>query len=206
MDVLIEVFVQHFSVNEDRAWVLADFTLKRSYGNPEGFYDKSDDIRNLENIERSLIEISRILSLEGLTFSTQELLHYKSFERQRSERASPDNGTGSEQKLRDNRFIHMLDFNNAIPALIEDIRSTKTDISKSEYTLSSYKKINWEAVNLVDAARDCWNLEFSKQPPSRALNPASKFGAFLEDLFIALDVKGNPKAAFRAWAKLHKEQ
>ena len=59
--------------------------------------------------------------------------------------------------------------------------------------------LNWKAIQAVDALRVCWQRNTGKAPPSRGLNPASKFHAYLFDGFKLLNVEGDPVSAFKRW-------
>jgi hypothetical protein len=61
--------------------------------------------------------------------------------------------------------------------------------------------VNWSAVNAVDALRWLWWRNTGKYAPARALNPASKFHAYLSDGFEFLEVQADPISAFKAWVK-----
>jgi hypothetical protein len=61
--------------------------------------------------------------------------------------------------------------------------------------------VNWAAVNAVDALRWLWRRNTGKLAPARALNPASKFCAFLCDGFEFLEIKADPVSAFKRWVK-----
>jgi hypothetical protein len=61
--------------------------------------------------------------------------------------------------------------------------------------------MNLIGIQLVEAARFVWELSGANTAPTKDLNTASAFGAFLADLFEACEVQGDVRSAFRAWAK-----
>lgn len=64
--------------------------------------------------------------------------------------------------------------------------------------------INWDAVHAVDCLRALWWRNIGKHGPSRALNPASEFAAFLRDAFDYLKIHADPISAFKRWADLRR--
>ena len=61
--------------------------------------------------------------------------------------------------------------------------------------------VNWAAVNAVGALRWLWQRNTGRPAPARALNPASKFCAFLRDGFEFLGIEADPVSAFKRWVK-----
>jgi hypothetical protein len=61
--------------------------------------------------------------------------------------------------------------------------------------------VNWSAVNAVHALRWLWWRNTGKYAPARALNPASKFHAYLSDGLEFLGIQADPVSAFKAWVK-----
>ena len=59
--------------------------------------------------------------------------------------------------------------------------------------------VNWSAVNAVHVLRWLWWRNTGKRAPARALNPASKFYAYLSDGFEFLGVQADPASAFKRW-------
>jgi hypothetical protein len=59
--------------------------------------------------------------------------------------------------------------------------------------------VNWAAVNGVHALRGLWRRNIGRPAPARALNPASKFCAFLSDGFEFLGIEADPVSAFKRW-------
>ncbi|PWG18062.1 hypothetical protein [Salibaculum griseiflavum] len=67
------------------------------------------------------------------------------------------------------------------------------------------ERMNLDSISLVDAARQLWEVKKGAPAPSGPdLNPASQFADFLTDLFEEFDVEGSARAAFKAWARLHR--
>ena len=66
------------------------------------------------------------------------------------------------------------------------------------------KNIRWDAVHAIDALRILWwrNTGRAKEAPSKALNPASRFAAYLRDGFEHLEIKADPLSAFRRWSAI----
>ena len=59
--------------------------------------------------------------------------------------------------------------------------------------------VHWVAVNAVASLRWLWWRNTGKHAPARALNPESKFCAFLRDGFAFLGIKADPVSAFKRW-------
>jgi len=60
--------------------------------------------------------------------------------------------------------------------------------------------LHWEAASVVHACRQLWRLHTGNEGP-RHLNPASPFGAFLQDVFEATGITASPRAAVNAWRR-----
>jgi hypothetical protein len=88
------------------------------------------------------------------------------------------------------------------PDIKKAIDQTKAAIETSPRTRKAPSLINLAGVQCVEAARIVWEEYTGQTPPYSDLNPASTFGKFLADLFEAYEIKGQPKSAFRAWARL----
>lgn len=61
--------------------------------------------------------------------------------------------------------------------------------------------VNWVAVDAVATLRWLWRRNTGKHGPARALNPASKFHAYLSDGFEFLGIQADPVSAFKRWVK-----
>jgi hypothetical protein len=61
--------------------------------------------------------------------------------------------------------------------------------------------VNWVAVDAVYTLRWLWFRNTGKHGPARALNPASKFHAYLADGFEFLGIRADPVSAFKRWVK-----
>jgi hypothetical protein len=92
---------------------------------------------------------------------------------------------------------------------LESDKVLSTSISRFEkYALRAIeiaqdtRNINWQAVHAIDTLRILWWRNTGKDAPSRALNPASKFAAFLDDGFHWLDIDADHISAFKRWSAM----
>lgn len=68
-------------------------------------------------------------------------------------------------------------------------------------TLPDRRNVNWDAVHAVDGLRILWWRNTGENGPAKALNPASKFAAYLRVGFEFLGINADPVSAFKRWAE-----
>ncbi len=116
-------------------------------------------------------------------------------------------------------FLHLADFSEAErkrlgsvvfalthekEKLLDGINAMRLSLNENNPMVRrSTKALNIEAIRIVEGAVGVWSAYQDSPPPKRALNPATKFGKFLGDLFEACHISGDPKSAFRAWAQTY---
>ncbi|MFC5737727.1 hypothetical protein [Sinirhodobacter huangdaonensis] len=208
--IAIRVLMQHLEVNEEAAAVWVDYIENLTFGHDPVIYDLKRDVENLENLERALNLVLEALDFGAMTQAARDDLgrrliwgpHTDTLISRSGEEASsfdleilsyPEKvgrkAADSLQALEDN----FLTIRGAI-------RSTKRHIEKSPSARIGTGRINFSGIQLVKSAREVWRFATGNDAPNKALNPASRFGKFLCDLFEAFEIGGDPRAAFRAWA------
>lgn len=96
------------------------------------------------------------------------------------------------------RRIDLMDF-NALPIALARVLPRGFEHLK---TMTPAGRTNWRAVTAVDHCRYFWRVRTGREAPARALNAATPFARFLADMLDALEIKGNPRAAFAAWREV----
>ena len=82
--------------------------------------------------------------------------------------------------------------------IARDLRLATQQAEKMLEAGSTMGQKNWAAINVVQVARHCWKLLSGKEAPD-FLNEASPFARFLEEIFDAIHVGADPRAAMDAW-------
>lgn len=209
-DPAIEVVMRHLDLTEDGAFFWVDYIAKQTYGSDPQIFDLKRDVENLENLDRALSAVLSALDFSAMTQAASDALTFRMIwgpfsdeliarSGQKSEAFSEEfhsypervgqKASGALQALEDN-----------IQTIRDAIQSTKRHIEGSSRARKGTGRINFRGIQLVDSARNVWRLSTGNEAPSKALNPASRFGNFLCDLFEAFEIEGDPRAAFRAWA------
>jgi hypothetical protein len=209
-DPAFEVIMRHLNLTEDQASIWVDYIAKCTYGNDPPIFDSNRDVENLENLNRALNAVLAALDFSAMTQAACDTLGFRMIWGPFSDELITRSGQKSETFSEEFHSYPEIVGKKAIGALqalkdnIQPIRdaidSTKRYIEKSSHARKGTGRINFRGIQLVNSARDVWRLSTGKDAPSRALNPASRFGKFLCDLFEAFEIEGDPRAAFRAWA------
>ena len=171
-----KLFIDDLGIHEEDAIRLASRLWCSIHLNHGMFFDRKKDIAALEKFERAIRSALSAIEDEMSKQTVDALIALSS-----------QNGLGS---LLENGS-----------SLCNAAKQTRNQISTSERTRDRVAGMNETAINLVSFSRAIWEEETCVPAPRKALNPASRFGIFLADLFDKLEVKGNPQSAFRAWAK-----
>ncbi len=209
-DPAIEVVMRHLELNENAAFVWVDYIAKLTYGEDPPIFFLKRDVENLENLDRALNGVLLALDLSAMTQAARDLLllrmMFGPFYDELITRSGQKSETFSEEfqsypervGRRATDALRALEGN--ISTIRDAIKSTKRHIEKASRAQKGTPRINFKGIQLVNSARNVWHLSTGKEAPSKALNPASRFGKFLCDLFEAFEIEGDPRAAFRAWA------
>lgn len=209
-DPALEVIMKHLNLNEGVANIWVDYIAKLTYGDDPKIFDLKRDIENLENLDRALSAVLAALDFSAMTQAASDTLGFRMiwgpFSDELIARSGQKIETFSEEiRSYPERFgqkasgaLQTLEDN--IQPIRDAIQSTKRHIEKSSRARKGTGRINFKGIQLVNSARDVWRLSTGNEAPSKALNPASRFGKFLCDLFEAFEIEGDPRAAFRAWA------
>lgn len=211
-DPALDVLMRHLGLTEDRAFYWADRIAKFTYGDDPAIFDLKHDVENLERLDRALNAVVAALEMTSMTQAAHDELGFRMIwgpfaeeliekSGELSETFSPDFHSYPDRVGRKaTDALHALEDN--ISTIRDAIVSTKRKIETSTRSRKGTARMNFKGIQLVNSARDVWRLVTGCEAPSKALNPASKFGEFLCDLFIAFEIEGDPRAAFRAWAAL----
>lgn len=182
---LSEVAEKHFKISGDEAAGVGEtiWVLWGSASNP--FIDGPRDLAALERLNRALVETQNAISDDSMTGTTHFMLMAKLSEIDGNGRSLENSVSFFEERISQYR---------------KAIDETRAEIKKSPFTRKSLKKINIEAIILVNACH--FICEMRGFPvPLLDLNPASPFAYFLADVFQACNVIASPRAAFKAWVR-----
>lgn len=208
-DPAVDVMLRHLNLAEDKARFWANFIAQKTYSTEPQIFDLKRDVENLENLDRALCATAAALDVSAMTQAAQGILSFKTLfgpvldlsrydtESLAETVRNPPLQMGGKDAL---DALRALD--ETIPIIREAIKSAKRHVEQSPHARIGTQRINLKGIQLVDCARDLWCLATGKSAPSRSLNPASRFGKFLTDLFEVFEIEGDPRAAFRAWAAL----
>ncbi|PHR03893.1 MAG: hypothetical protein COB29_12995 [Sulfitobacter sp.] len=190
---------------------LGHVLLDRAFLQKWAVYDQPKDLEALNRLDAAVSEIERLYYF-GLTQAASDNLgarmvhgpHYDGLMQGEITLVDSDAGrdllayhseTGQQVA---SALSSVEEFSAAIR---EAIAKTKDDIKVSERARKSTARMNLVGIQLVEAARFVWELSGANKAPTKDLNTASAFGAFLADVFEACEVQGDVRSAFRAWAK-----
>lgn len=213
-DLVAEVVRRHLNVSTAVAQFRARGILELAFENEPDLFDVKRDLENLENLSRALGQV--IVSLEpgSMTQAARGELEATALQRIHDRFLSkgidywnldrtPGGLTGEAALacLRDlAALVEMAD------SVRRAIRLTKRVVENSDNARPSLARHNTRGIQLVIAARRTWAADAGQSPPEgNDLNEAGPFGSFLADLFDACGIEGNPRAAFRAWARSGKQ-
>jgi hypothetical protein len=210
-DNVKNVMEVHFGQSDDDPHRLAGVLMDRAFLQKWAVYDQPKDLEALSRLDAAVSEIERLYYF-GLTQAASDNLgarmvhgpHYDGLIQGEISLVDSDGGRDllayhSETGQRVASALSSVEEFSA--AIREAIAKTKADILKSERARKSTARMNLIGIQLVEAARFVWELSGANTAPTKDLNTASAFGAFLADLFEACEVQGDVRSAFRAWAK-----
>lgn len=211
-DPAYDAVMRHLGLNEDQAYHWVDYIAKFTYGEDPHLFDLKRDIENLESLDRALVSALAALDGEAMTQSAQEAFQLRMhFGPHLAELMA---GSGQPAHNFSEEFHQYpkevgLKVTGALRALQDEfqnirraIHDTKRDIESSSRSKIGVSRINIRGVQLVYSAREVWRLSTGEEAPRKSLNPTSRFGKFLSDLFEAFEIDGDPRSAFRAWSRL----
>lgn len=208
---LAEVVERHTGASGYDAAFLAERIWNHGILNRFRVYDRSKDVEALSRLDRAIAEVQRVLADGAMTNLARETLSTALF-------WGPHFGASEERTIyKDSEegkaLIEYLENygkrDNTVLTEIEDrgreiryaLGKAIEQIEASPLAKTSATRINADGIGLVDATRFIWKLATNKEPPSKDLNPASKFGLFLADVFDVCGQEGDPRSSFRAWVK-----
>jgi hypothetical protein len=208
-DPAVDVMLRHLNLTEDKARYWLNFIAQITYSTEPHIFDLKRDVENLENLDRALCATLAALDVSAMTQAAQSALWFKILYGPVLDLSGSDTESLVEtlrypplQRGGKEATDALRAMQDNIPIIREAIRSARRHIEQSPRAKIGTRRINLEGVQLVDCARLVWCEASGKDAPSKSLNPASKFGMFLCDLFEVLEVEGDPRSAFRAWAGL----
>lgn len=205
-----DVIMRHLNLTEDQAYHWVEYIAKLTYGDDPPIFDLKRDV---ENLDRALNAVLAALDFSAMTQAARDTLGFRMiwgpFSDELIARSGQKFETFSEEfqsypeRVGQKASVALQALDENIQPIRDAIQSTKRHIEKSSRTRKGTGRINFKGIQLVNSARDVWRLSTGNEAPSKALNPASRFGKFLCDLFEAFEIEGDPRAAFRAWAATH---
>lgn len=209
-DPAYDVIMRHLGLNENQAYHWVDYIAKLTYGQDPQIYDLKKDLQNLESLDRALNAVLAAVDISAMTQAARNALSIRMLfgpyygelvDRSGHEagRISAECRLYSEHSGR-KATDALIALEDSASAIRDAIQSTKRYIEQSPLSKKGTERINFMGIQLVNSAREVWRLSTGRDAPAKALNPASKFGRFLCDLFDAFEVEGDPRAAFRTWA------
>ena len=201
----------HLGQSDDDPHRLAGVLMDRAFLQKWSVYDQPKDLEALSRLDAAVYEIERLYYF-GLTQAASDnlgarMLHGPHYDgHMQGEITLVDSDAG--QKLlayhseTGQQVASALSSVEEFSAAIrEAIAKTKDDIMVSERARKSTAQMNLVGIQFVEAARFVWELSEANKAPTKDLNTASAFGAFLADVFEACEVQGDVRSTFRAWAK-----
>lgn len=209
---LATVIAKHTGVEGAGAAWFADRLHSHGVMNGYRVYSRAKDIEALRELDVAIAKIQRLIGDDGPLTSLayerlfMELFHGGHGSNLSREGVEADSEQGKallnhiEEKGRsDSDFIFMVEERG--DAIRAAIKRTVVEVESSPMTRVSATKINESEIALVDAARFIWQLATDTDAPAKDLNLASPFGEFLADVFEVYEMAGEPRSAFRAWAR-----
>lgn len=169
-------------------------------------YSRAKDIEALSELDQAIAKVQRLLHDEGplTSLAYERLLMELRCGKVGGIKSDPDEGQDALAHLEGDDGMDvtlLLDLEERGDAIRAAIGRTIAEIETSALAKVAASKINERGIALVDASRFIWQLATETQAPSKDLNPASSFGDFLADVFEVCGVPGDPRSAFRAWAR-----
>jgi hypothetical protein len=200
-DNVKKVFEVHFAQSDDDPHRLAGVLMDRTFLQKWPVFDQPKDLNALNRLDAAVAEIEKLYYF-GLTQAASDnfrarMVHGPHFDGlMQGEINLVDSDAGRDllayhsetgQQVA-SALSRVEEFSVAIR---EAIAKTKDDIMVSERARKSTARMNLIGIQLVEAARFVWELSGDNKAPTKDLNIASAFGAFLEDVFEACEVQGD---------------
>lgn len=211
-DPVIQVIMQHLNLNAAAAEVWADYIAKLTFGNEPSVFDLKRDLEALDNLERALKALVSALQPGTMTQAASDTLGFRMIWGPHTETLREKSGERAETfdpevlsypgRVGQKVALSLGELEEHATAIRAAIQASKREIKLSGRARIGASRINFTGVQLVNSVRDVWQLETGEEAPRRALNPGSRFGKFLSEMFDAFEVDGDPRAAFRAWVSL----
>ncbi len=183
------VMREHLSLDEDQLFRAVRMVERDLYLTTDGLRDRSNDARSLDALIAAVRRLRPYFDDVSDGTSREVFRHFNTSAAVRED----------DRARLGNAYYVLAHKSREFLAALEGARRSLDD--QAPTTLRTLKTINIAAIRCVGAAMEVWAEFQDRPPPARALNPASPFAAFLIDLMEACDIDGDPKAAFRAWAK-----
>lgn len=211
-DPVTVALMVHLEVNEAGAEIWADYIAKLTFGNDPAIFDLKRDLEGLENLERALTALIAALQPEAMTQAASDALGFRMIWGPHADELRKRSGEPIEtfdpdmlsypERVGKKAAYSLSALEQSATTIRAAVLATKREINTSTRARKGTGRINFRGIQLVNSARDVWRLSTAKEAPARSLNPASRFGKFLCDLFDAFEIEGDPRAAFRAWVAL----
>ncbi|MCB5200244.1 hypothetical protein LGQ03_13420 [Loktanella sp. TSTF-M6] len=210
-DPLVQVISKHTQAEGAEAGWWASRIHSHAFMFGYEVYSRSKDINALVTLDRAVRDIQKVLDDDAMTslafkqllselgiIYEEEILKHRHIETVRDGDEDSLSNAGGDF-THDMRLLYLLE--ERANSIRTGIKRTISFIEESPLERVSASKINERGISLVDAARFMWCLATDKEAPSKDLNPASKFGEFLADVFAAIGETTDPRSTFRAWAR-----
>lgn len=189
---------------KDVEW-LADRLM--SHGVLNGFSyevrEKPKAVQALDRIDRALMELGRACSSAAIDDATWHQLIAAIMFGEFLEHPNPDRQKARDfiESVGEARGLALIEITRNSSPFRDAVRTVKSRVQEDPKAVRSLSQMNVEAIGLVGGCRWVWENATGKPGPSKDLNPASKFAAFLADAMGAVGIEGEPRPAFLAWAR-----
>lgn len=206
---VVAVLMEHLDVHEELATYLTEKMFMHAFGNPLHVYDGPKDTAALDRLDRAVAEL--VAALGDMTeFASDHLMfsmiwgHHHELIRRGTTADDPEFQKSDEYAHETGQPLTsaLYKVQEEAPALRASIRATRREIESSEMTRKSLSRMNLEGLQMVKGACFVWEIATEQDPPASDVNMASPFGRFLAGLFDVCEIRGDPRSAFRTWARV----
>lgn len=210
-DAVVAVLMEHLGIEEPGAAYLADKMFLHAFGSPPDVLDGPKDTAALDRLDRAFAEIAA--AIDDLTWLASDTLQRSIMFGPHLEELGdglPAEDPRAQEALKYAKekgqpmvqALHQLEHNTH--QIRAAIRASRREIETSPMARKSLSRMKLEGLQMVDGARWVWGMVKQRDAPSKDVNMASPFGKFLADLFEVCEIPGDPRSAFRNWARLNR--
>ena len=188
----------------DVEWLADRFMSHGMLNGPaNSVFDRPRDVAALTRVDHALREIERALSDSSLTSAASDLLLTKLLFGPQAGKIHSQDTLNAYLEEHGRRSAGAFKLIASEPGVLRDaVKAAITDIEQSALATRSFGQMNLEAIAVVEGCRWVWKQATGRDAPSKDLNLATKFAAFLADVMDVCNVEGDPRSALKAWARL----